>query len=830
MLTKNQYLVIVFFVFCTVTKAQVNRDSLWSVWSDKTLSIEERLKAISIYHYDERGFYKPENQDSAFHHATLQYELAKTHNLKKWMANAKNAQGNFFRAKNDQKKANQYFKESIAIAEEINDKDLIAKSSYNMGLDFFKQSDFEQGVPLFKRAAKLFEELGNKRMQAHAISMIGMMYIRQREKRGLSYLIQALEIREELIKIESTPRDRMIIVMMKKDILWTKQQFGIKDSVPQKNTSNLNTIEDVGLSSDDPVTLLVLGEKHLKNGNLKKAAKNFKKCIQESKIVNNDLYTMSLLKRISDLYFSQKEYTKSLSYSKQALTIAKKNNVREEIGQNYFQLFRIHEQMGRYKKALEMFQSSIIMRDSVKTLKNEKAVIQQKIQTDYENQKAIDDLENQKEIAIQEAKTKAQQRISWAIGIGLLLISILAFVIFNRLKLTRQQKAIIEEQKQKVEQSEKYKEQFLANMSHEIRTPMHAISGMTKILERNEHPPTQDVFLKAMRTSSDNLVVILNDVLDLSKIEAGKLEIENTSVNLSNVLENVIQILRYKAEEKGLILSYTIAEDVPPLVMGDPTRLNQILVNLIGNAIKFTEKGTVAVSLQVENKQLLFEVKDTGIGIPKNRQEHIFEAFEQAKESTSRYYSGTGLGLSISKQLVELQQGKIWLVSVEGEGSNFYFKLPLSLPDESVISKDVLSEEKLNDMAASLKGIRILIAEDNPFNQMIAKDDLSFYIKNSAIEIVENGALAVEQFKENQYDLILMDVQMPEMNGFEATKKIRELEKQSEEPTPIPIIAMTASLLKTEIENCYRAGMNDYIPKPYTLEELIAPIYKAVKP
>jgi CheY-like chemotaxis protein len=318
-------------------------------------------------------------------------------------------------------------------------------------------------------------------------------------------------------------------------------------------------------------------------------------------------------------------------------------------------------------------------------------------------------------------------------------------------------------------------------------------------------------------------------VLDLSKIEAGKLEIENTSVHLSTVLENVIQILRYKAEEKGLILSYTIAKSVPTLVMRDPTRLNQILVNLIGNAIKFTEKGTVAVSLKVENEQLLFEVKDTGIGIPKNRQEHIFEAFEQAKESTSRYYSGTGLGLSISKQLVELQQGKIWLVSIEGEGSNFYFKLPLNIPDEHVISKDVLSEEKLNAMAASLKGISILIAEDNPFNQMIAKDDLSFYIKNSTIAIVENGVLAVEQFKTQTFDLILMDVQMPEMNGFEATKKIRELEKQEGKSTSIPIIAMTASLLKTEIENCYGAGMDDYIPKPYTLEELIAPIYKAVK-
>lgn len=829
MCTRSHFLVITFFAFFSVSKAQVNKDSLWSVWSDKTLPVEERLQAISSYNDDERGFYKPENRDSAFHHATLQYKLAKAHNLKKWMAEARRNQGNYFLNKSDFKNANQYFKESVTLGEEIDDKDLIAKGSYNLGLGFFRLSDFGKGVPLFKRAAKLFEEFGDKRMQAHAISMIGMMYIRQREKRGLSYLIQALEIREELIKIESTPRDRMIIVMMKKDIAYIKQSLGIKDSVPQKNTSGINTIEDVGLSSDAPVILLDLGEKYLKKGNQKKAAESFKKSIQKSKIANNNLYTMSLLKRISDLYFSQKKYVKALSYSKQALTIAKENKAREEIGQNYLQLFRIYEQMGRYKKALEMFQNTIIMRDSVKTLKNEKAIIQQKIQTDYENQKAIDDIENQKEIAVQEAKTKSQQRISWAIGIGLFLISILAFILFNRLKLTREQKAIIEEQKKKVEQSEKYKEQFLANMSHEIRTPMHAISGMTKILERNEHLPTQDAFLKAMRTSSDNLVVILNDVLDLSKIEAGKLEIENTSMNVFSVLESVIQILKYKAEEKGLILSYEIAENVPVLVMGDPTRLNQILINLIGNAIKFTEKGSVAVSLKVEKNQLLFQIKDTGIGIPTNRQEHIFEAFEQAKESTSRYYSGTGLGLSISKQLVELQKGEIWVESVEGKGSDFYFKLPLVTPDANVVSQDVISEEKLKGMAASLKGIRILLVEDNPFNQMIAKDDLSFYVKNCTIDTVENGVLAVEKFKSQKYDLILMDVQMPEMNGFEAAERIRELEKTEKREKRIPIIAMTASLLKAEIESCYKAGMDNYIPKPYTLEELISPIYKALK-
>ena len=209
--------------------------------------------------------------------------------------------------------------------------------------------------------------------------------------------------------------------------------------------------------------------------------------------------------------------------------------------------------------------------------------------------------------------------------------------------------------------------------------------------------------------------------------------------------------------------------------------------------------------------------------------ENIFEAFEQVKGSTSRQYRGTGLGLSISKQLVELQNGKIWAQSEVGQGSIFYVELPLMAAAADAIGKDLITGEKLKTMAASLKGVRILLAEDNAFNQMIAQDDLSFYFEDVKIDTVENGALAVEKFKTGNYDLILMDVQMPEMNGFEAAKKIREIEQSTGKEKRIPIIAMTASLLKSEIENCLAAGMDNYIPKPYKPEELIGTIFNGLK-
>jgi CheY-like chemotaxis protein len=358
---------------------------------------------------------------------------------------------------------------------------------------------------------------------------------------------------------------------------------------------------------------------------------------------------------------------------------------------------------------------------------------------------------------------------------------------------------------------------------------MHAISGMVKILERNVHPKSQDLFLNAMKVSSDNLVVILNDVLDLSKIEAGKLDIESIPINPASVVDNVVQILKFKAEEKGLKLDFKSDQDVPQLVMGDPTRLNQILINLVGNAIKFTEKGSVEILLQNEDGQLRFSIEDTGIGIPENRKSHIFEAFEQVKDSENRHFNGTGLGLSISKQLTQLQGGKIWLESEKGIGSTFYVEFPIVSAAIDAISHNIISDDRLRAMAESLQGIRILLAEDNAFNQMIACDDLLYYIKDVKIDVVENGVLALEKYNSNNYNLILMDVQMPEMNGFESTRQIRTIENSKGKEKGVSIIAMTASLLKSEINSCYDSGMDSYIPKPYNPSELIGAIYTELR-
>ena len=365
----------------------------------------------------------------------------------------------------------------------------------------------------------------------------------------------------------------------------------------------------------------------------------------------------------------------------------------------------------------------------------------------------------------------------------------------------------LEEQKSRAERSEKYKEQFLANMSHEIRTPMNAISGMVRILLRNRHLPEQQKFLDAIQKSSTNLLVILNDILDLSKIEAGKMEIQHIPMQLDEVLMTVVEILRFRAADKGLRLELDIDPEVQLNVYGDPYRLTQILNNLVGNAIKFTDSGAVRIQLGIDQGQLTFRVEDSGIGIPKEKLELIFESFEQAETASTRAFGGTGLGLSISRQLVHLLGGSIAVDSSVGLGSTFSIHLPYEKVEEQIREQQKITADELKQMGQKMAGIKVLLVDDNEFNLMLAADDLHYYIPEVAITIARNGKEAIQFYEQGDYGLILMDVQMPEVDGLQATAKIREKEGNLDSLSKTPIIAMTASLLKKEIRQCFSAGL-----------------------
>lgn len=365
--------------------------------------------------------------------------------------------------------------------------------------------------------------------------------------------------------------------------------------------------------------------------------------------------------------------------------------------------------------------------------------------------------------------------------------------------------------KKLAEESSRAKELFLANMSHEIRTPMNAIMGIVQLMEDMKFDETQKHYLHSLKFAGENLLYIINDVLDISKIESGKMHIEKIEFDLIALIDDLISSMNYRAKEKNIVLSTDLQTTLLVNLVGDPVRLNQILTNLIGNAIKFTEGGRVKLSVRERKRDngssiLCFEVEDNGIGIPKEKQELIFRAFEQAEMDTSRKYGGTGLGLYIVKRLVELQGGTVSLVSEPGNGSTFSFELAFDVAEKKSRSADqILEPGPLHNVT----GEEVLLVEDNALNQMVAEKFLEGM--GLSIDIAENGAVAVKMLKEKKYDLVLMDIQMPEMDGYEATRHIRSGTNGNKN---IPILAMTAHALHDEEAKCRKAGMNDYISKP----------------
>jgi CheY-like chemotaxis protein/nitrogen-specific signal transduction histidine kinase len=375
----------------------------------------------------------------------------------------------------------------------------------------------------------------------------------------------------------------------------------------------------------------------------------------------------------------------------------------------------------------------------------------------------------------------------------------------------------------KVKAAASVKENFLANMSHEIRTPLNAILGFTNILQKTNLDPQQRKHIEIIQTSGTNLLSIVNDILDLSKIEAGMMRIEEAPFRPTDVMASVQQMLNPKAEEKNLQLILKVDDETPETLCGDAMRLTQVLVNLISNAIKFTDEGGVYVRVTPfkkigESVCLEILVRDTGIGIPKDKQKYIFERFEQAEAETTRRFGGTGLGLSIVKHLIDLQKGTITLNSEEGYGTSFLIVLPYRITNEVA---PAFNHRNLTQNIPVMQNsfCKILVAEDNAMNQQLIRH----LLKNWGIEfdLVFNGAQAIESLKKQKYDLVLMDIQMPEMDGHTATRVIR-----NELKLDVPVIAMTAHAMAGERDKCVSSGMNDYISKPLNEETLYSLIVK----
>jgi signal transduction histidine kinase/DNA-binding response OmpR family regulator len=647
--------------------------------------------------------------------------------------------------------------EAIKIAKEIKNPALEARVLNNFGGIYRDRGELAQALNYFEKALAINEKLGDEVTQAVNIANIAYLnYDLNDYDNALEFALRCLPVFEKA-----------------QDIHRLNSLYHILGNIYFKQEQSAEALryfeENLKLSEPDTVmealAISGIGKVYYKMGDFANANKYLTDALNKSQELSNVEVQIICHFYLGRLQMDEHNYRSSLQHMSAAFTLAEEYERKHDVMSIHEGLSMLYDKMGDVPKAFY----------HLKTFEKLKEEIFQQ-------------------------------------------------TTFNKLRnlQTRQQIELAQKEKEVAERTADLKQQFMANMSHEIRTPMNAIVGMTRLLLGKDPRPDQMRYLDAIRLSADNLLVIINDILDLSKIEAGKIVIENTDFSLREIVQSMRDMLLLKAEEKAIDLRVVVDPQIPKRIMGDPTRVNQVLINLAGNAVKFTEHGYVEVRASLHKKEknklwIHFDVTDTGIGIGAEYVDKIFESFTQAGSDTTRKFGGTGLGLTISKQLVTLMHGDITVKSELGKGTTFTVAIPFeeSQVQDVQAPSSVIDEKTMN----CLNKVKLLLVEDNEFNRMVAEDTLKDVIPGVIIDIAVNGQEAVNRVQQEHYDVVLMDIQMPVMDGVAATKMIREtLQPPARD---VKIIAMTANVLQEDVKQYFEAGMNAYVSKPFHTDELL---------
>ena len=647
-------------------------------------------------------------------------------------------------------------KEALKIATKIKDRSLEARVLYYLGNIYRDHGDLANVLTHFEKALGIYEELGDEFSQSVILTSISnLLYDLNDYDSALEYALKCLPIFERA----HSPNSLNNIYNTLGNIYFKKEQF----------TDALNYFEG-NLSNSESETLAHvmaesgLGKVYYKMENYESAYKYLISALTQAQQLGNVEVQIICHYYLGRMYMDVNDYTQSLQCLNNAYNLANEYMRRHDLMSVHETLSMLYDKIGDIPQAFHHLKSYELLKEEIF------------------KQATINELRNLQ---------------------------------------VRQQIELAQKEKEVAEKTAFLKHQFMANMSHEIRTPMNAIVGMTRLLLSKEPKPEQLRYLNAIQQSADNLLVIINDILDLSKIEAGKIVIEQTDFTIREVLKSVKDMLMLRAEEKHIEFRINVDDAIPKRLVGDPTRLNQVLINLAGNAVKFTEKGYVEIKASIHNNSdklwLQFDVIDTGIGIAPDYVETIFDSFTQAGTDITRKFGGTGLGLTISRQLVNLMEGDISVKSELQQGTTFTVLIPF----EEAAVQDYVEQSTILDEDAMkrLNKMRVLLVEDNELNRQVAQDTLKELIPSIVLHTAVHGQDALNILLREKYDVILMDIQMPVMDGVTATRMIRS---NFPEPTrSVKIIAMTANVLQEDVQDYFAAGMDSYVSKPFHADELL---------
>ncbi len=648
-------------------------------------------------------------------------------------------------------------REALSIAERIKDNSLEARVLHNYGNIYRDMGDLAKALTHFEKALIINEETRDEFAQSLILTSISnLLYDLNDYDSALEYALKCLPIFERA-------HNRTSLINIHNtlgNIYFKKEQFADALHYFQENLKHSDSETAAYVMAESG-----LGKVYYKMGDFGNASTHLTDALRKAQLLGNIEVQIISNFYLGRLYMDDGNYRQAQQSLQSAFSLAEEYTRRHDLMSIHEMLSVLYDKMDDIPKAFHHLKSF------------------EQLKEEIFKQKIINELRNLQ---------------------------------------VRQQIELAKKEKEVAIRTAQLKHQFMANMSHEIRTPMNAIIGMARLLLGKDPRPDQLRYLNAIQLSADNLLVIINDILDLSKIEAGKIVIEHIDFSPKEVLNSVRDMLMLKAEEKNLALKIQIDNTIPKRLTGDPTRLNQILINLAGNAVKFTESGHIEVSATLSKKEgdklwIKFDVSDTGIGIAREHLDSIFDSFTQAGADTTRKFGGTGLGLTICRQLVGLMGGEISVNSTLGKGTTFTATVPFAEAE----SQEEQQQSKVLDAVSMrrLANMKVLLVEDNEFNRMVAEDTLKESIPGIKLDVAINGQEAVESVRKKLYDVILMDIQMPVMDGLAATIFIRN---QLPEPyRHTKIIAMTANVLQEDVNQYFAAGMNAFISKPFHEDELL---------